>query len=174
MQFIETKIDGAYIIDPTKHEDDRGFFARRWCKDIFEKQGLSTDFVQANTGYSRRRGTLRGVHYQTAPHEEAKLVSCTRGSVYDVMVDLRDGSPSFGEWLGIELNDRDHRMVYVPAGCAHGYLTLEDDTELFYPVTAAYHPESEGGIRYDDPSFDIQWPIDIEVISDKDASWPYV
>jgi len=172
MIFRETDVPGAYVIELETKGDERGFFARMWCRDEFEEQGLPTDFVQANTAYSRRRGTLRGLHYQAPPHAEAKLVRCIQGAVYDVVLDVRLDSDTFGVWTGVKLSQENRDLFYVPEGCAHGYLTLTDHAEVLYMVTAPYAPEAERGIRFDDPAFDITWPIDVDVISDKDQSWP--
>jgi dTDP-4-dehydrorhamnose 3,5-epimerase len=172
MIFTETEIPGAFIIDVERRSDDRGFFGRAWCAEEFAAHGLSTTFVQANIGFSARRGTLRGLHYQAAPHQEAKLVRCTRGAIYDVVVDLRPDSPAYLQWLAAELSAGNRRMLYVPTGCAHGYQTLADESEVFYPVTAAYAPGAELGVRYDDPALRIDWPLAVSAISDKDRSWP--
>lgn len=174
MDFYETDIPGAYIVELEKIGDERGFFARTWCRDEFAEQGIMASFVQANTAFSRKRGTLRGLHYQAPPHAEGKLVRCIQGTVYDVALDMRPDSPAFGTWIGVELSNENRRLLYIPEGCAHGYLTLTDDTEVFYLVTARYAPDAERGVRYDDPAFDIEWPIEVEVISEKDASWPDV
>jgi dTDP-4-dehydrorhamnose 3,5-epimerase len=172
MIFKETTLRGAYIIEPDKREDGRGFFTRIWCRSEFEAQGLNPNFVQANLSYNVKKGTLRGMHYQIAPFGESKLVRCTRGSVYDVIIDLRPASPTFRSWLGAELSATNYKMLFVPEGFAHGFLSLADDAELTYQVSQFYHPESEHGVRYDDPAFGIEWPIEIEVISDKDKGWP--
>jgi dTDP-4-dehydrorhamnose 3,5-epimerase len=172
MIFTETKLPGAFIIEIEKREDERGFFARAWCKKEFEAYGLNLDWVQANLAFSKRRGTLRGMHYQVAPYEEAKLMRCIRGAIYDVIIDLRPDSPTYKQWLGGELTADNHKMLYVPEGFAHGYQTLMDNIETFYQVSQFYSPESERGLRYDDPAFGIEWPIDVQVISDKDKSWP--
>jgi dTDP-4-dehydrorhamnose 3,5-epimerase len=172
MNFIETGIPGAVIVEPSPRGDARGFFARVWCEKEFGALGLSTRFVQANMSVSTHRATLRGLHYQAAPHSEAKLIRCTRGCIYDVVVDLRPRSPGYGRWIGRELSADNRRMLYVPEGCAHGYQTLADDTEVFYPVTAPYAPDSERGIRFDDPAFGIEWPLEVAVMSEKDRSWP--
>jgi dTDP-4-dehydrorhamnose 3,5-epimerase len=173
VNFRETHIPGAFVIDLERHEDDRGFFARAWDVDEFAQHGLSARLVQANVSYNRAAGTLRGMHFQRAPHEEAKVVRCTRGAVYDVIVDLRPDSEMFKRWLGAELSAENGRALYVPEGCAHGYQTLTDDAETFYLVSELYAPESEGGVRWDDPAFGIQWPpAERRVMSPKDASWP--
>lgn len=171
MIFAETKLPGAFIIEVERLEDERGFFARAWCKKEFEAHSLNSDWAQANLAFSRRGGTLRGLHYQVAPYEEAKLVRCIRGAIYDVIVDLRPESPTYRQWLGVELTADNRKMLYVPEGFAHGYQTLADNTETFYQVSQFYSPESERGLRYDDPAFGIEWPIDVQVISDKDKSW---
>ena len=173
MIFSETKIKGAFLIRLEKHEDERGFFARVWCRKEFERHGLNADFVQANVSRSNKAGTLRGIHYQSPPNEEAKLVRCLKGAIYDVAVDLRPGSSSFKKWIGERLTAENHRMLYIPEGCAHGYLTLTDHAEVFYPVSTFYTPESERGIRWNDPTFNIKWPIAGDlVMSEKDQSWP--
>jgi dTDP-4-dehydrorhamnose 3,5-epimerase len=161
------------VIDIEPHEDERGFFARAWCEREFEQQGLSTSIVQCNLAYNRSRSTLRGMHYQEPPHAEVKLVRCTRGAIYDVIVDLRPGSSTFTRWIGIELTADNHRMLYVPEGFAHGYQTLADDTETYYQVSAFHDPASARGVRWDDPAFGITWPdAERRIISDKDQAWP--
>ncbi len=172
MIFVPTELPGVYVVEVEKREDHRGFFARVWCEQELATAGLTGRLAQANVAYNRRRGTLRGMHYQAPPHAEAKLVRCTRGAIYDVALDLRGDSPTFGRWLGVELTARNYRMLYVPEGCAHGYLTLEDDTEVAYFVSTAYTPSHERGVRYDDPAFGIRWPFAPVVISDKDRAWP--
>lgn len=171
MKFTETELKGGYIIDIQKIEDDRGFFARGWCKNEFEEHGISSNLAQANISFNKYKGTLRGLHYQASPYEEAKLVRCTKGGIFDVMVDLREDSPTYGKWTGAELTADNHRMLLVPEGFAHGFQTLEDDTEVFYQVSEFYTPNAEQGARYDDPSFAIKWPLEVSVISDKDANW---
>ena len=172
MIFTKAELEGAFIIEIEKLEDARGFFARAWCQKEFEAHGLNPRFVQANISYSKMRGTLRGMHYQEAPYAEAKLVRCIRGAIYDVIIDLRQGSPSYGRWMGLQLTANNYRMLYVPEGFAHGFQTLEDDTEVFYQVSQFYSPQYERGVRYDDPSFAIKWPLEVRVISEKDKSWP--
>ena len=174
MKFVETDLKGAFIIDIDKISDTRGFFARAWCQREFANYGLTSKIAQTNISFNRYKGTLRGLHYQAAPHEETKLVRCTKGSVYDVMVDLRTDSRTFGKWVGVELNEDNHRMLLVPEGFAHGYQTLEDNTEVFYQVSEFFSPNAEKGARYDDVKFGITWPLEISVISEKDASWPYL
>ena len=173
MLFIETKLKGAFVIELEKYSDDRGFFSRAWCQKEFKEQGINSRFVQANIGFSKNSGTIRGIHYQIAPFEEAKLVRCIRGAIFDVVLDLRPELPSFKQWFGVELSDENRKMLYVPEGCAHGYQTLVDNTEFFYQVSQVYSPESERGILWNDPEFDIEWPIDEDlVISEKDQNWP--
>jgi len=173
MIFRNTDIQGAFVVEIEPKDDERGFFARGFCRKEFEAHGLNTDVAQANIGMSRLRGTLRGLHYQIGPHEETKLVRCTAGAVFDAIVDLRSCSPSYKKWLGVELTAENHRMIYVPEGCAHGYLTLADNTEVFYLVSRSYSAGAERGVRWNDPAFAMHWPLmERVVISDKDASWP--
>lgn len=172
MLFDECKLKGAFVIDPEKREDQRGFFARAWCRKEFEAHGLNSDCVQVNVGYNRTGGTLRGMHFQIAPHAEAKLVRCTRGAVYDVIIDLRPDSPTYREWVGVELTADNHRMLYVPEGFAHGYQTLTADTEISYQTSQFYHAEAARGVRHNDPAFGILWPRKVELISEADRSWP--
>lgn len=172
MILTETKLKGAYTIEIEKLEDPRGFFARAWCVKEFEVHGLNTRLVQVNVSYSKKRKTLRGMHYQGAPYEESKLLRCTSGAVYDVIIDLRRNSPTYKQWIGVELTSENYRMLYVPENFAHGFQTLVDDTEVTYQVSQFYAPGAEQGIRYNDPVFDIDWPHGVQVISDKDSSWP--
>jgi len=172
MIFRETKLKGAFIIEVEKREDERGFFARTWCKKEFEDHGLTTNMVQSNIAFSKRKGTLRGLHYQKAPYGEVKVVRCTRGSLYDVLVDVRPGSSTYRQWVGVELTSDNHKMAYIPEGFAHGYQTLEDNTEVTYQVSQFYSPDFEQGIRYDDPGIGIDWPLIDKTISDKDKGWP--
>ena len=173
MIFTELAVAGAYLIDLEPRSDDRGFFARAFCAHEFAEHGLKDTFVQANLSHNPHRGTLRGMHYQRAPHAEVKLVRCTRGALFDVVVDLRPDSPTYGRWAGAELSADNHRTLYVPEGCAHGFETLVDDTEAFYLVSAFYAPGAEGGMRWDDPQIAIDWPIAPPVlISPKDAEAP--
>lgn len=172
MNFSETHLGGAYIIEIEKREDQRGFFARAWCQKEFGGRSLVTHFVQSNVSLSKRAGTLRGMHYQAAPNQEVKLIRCTRGAIWDVIIDLRPGSPTYTKWIGVELTDNNYKMLYVPENFAHGFLTLEDSTEVTYLVSAFYSPESERGVRYNDPQFQMRWPMEIRAISDKDKSWP--
>lgn len=171
MIFSETKLKGAYIIEIEKREDNRGFFARTWCQREFVLHNLNPCVVQSNTSFNIRKGTLRGLHYQAAPHAETKLIRCVKGSIYDVIVDLRPDSPAYTQYISAELTAENYRMLYVPAYFAHGFMTLKDNTEVVYQVSEFYSPESERGIRWNDPSFQIKWPSAVKVISDKDASW---
>jgi dTDP-4-dehydrorhamnose 3,5-epimerase len=173
MIFTETELPGAYVIDLEPIEDARGFFARAWCEREFAEHGLETRVAQCNLSSNSHKGTLRGMHFQVAPHDEVKVIRCIRGALYDVIVDLRADSPGFRRWVGVELTQDNRRMLYVPRGFAHGFQTLVDDTETFYMVSDFYTPGAEGGVRWDDPAFGIAWPLGPPtVISDKDASWP--
>jgi dTDP-4-dehydrorhamnose 3,5-epimerase len=172
MIFSQTDLKGAFIIEPERREDNRGFFARVWCENEFGDHGLTTRMVQGNVSWNHTRGTLRGMHYQLPPHGEAKLVRCTRGAIYDVIIDLRPESPTFKRHIGVHLSADNYRMLYVPQQFAHGFITLEDNTEVTYQVSEFYTPQAERGIRYDDPAFGIQWPMAPQVISQKDAAWP--
>jgi len=172
MIFSETPIAGAVQIDIKRIEDHRGFFGRAWCRQEFVEHGLNPALAQCNIGYNLRAGTVRGMHFQLAPHQEAKLVRCTMGAASDVVLDLRPGSPSFRKWHAVELTAENRRMLYIPEGCAHGYQTLVDGTEVFYQTTALYAPAAAKGVRHDDPAFGITWPLAVQVISDADRSWP--
>jgi len=172
MRIEPLSIAGAALIHLEPHADDRGFFARSFCETEFAAAGLETRFPQANLSLSKQRGTLRGMHYQLPPHAETKLVRCTRGALFDAIVDLRPQSPSFGQWTGAELTADNRVAIYVPAGCAHGFQTLADDTEASYMVSAAYAPGSERGLRFDDPWCGIDWPMTPTDMSDKDRTWP--
>ena len=172
MIFAETALQGAILVTPEKIEDDRGFFARSWCAREFAAHGLETALAQCNISYNRVRGTLRGMHFQAEPHGEAKLVRCTRGSVYDVIVDLRPTSPTYCRWAGFELNEENRRMIYVPKGFAHGFQTLTDDTELFYQMSDFYVGDRARGVSAQDPVFGIEWPLAVTAISDADRSYP--
>jgi dTDP-4-dehydrorhamnose 3,5-epimerase len=172
MLFTETKLAGAFIIDIEKREDQRGFFARSWCQHEFEACGLISRLVQMNLSFNPKQGTLRGMHYQIAPHAEAKVIRCTRGAIYDVIIDLRPSSPTYTQWIGVTLTADNYKMLYVPEQFAHGYQTLEDRTEVTYQVSQFYAPTFERGARYDDPVFGIVWPTAVRVISDKDKTWP--
>ena len=158
MIFRQTKLPGVFEVDIEPRHDDRGFFARCWCREEFEKNGLNSKLVQCSISFNRQRGTLRGMHYQAAPYGEAKLVRCTAGGLYDVVLDLRPEMPTFREWIAVELTPANRKMIYIPEGCAHGFLTLEDDTEVFYQMSEFYHPEAARGVRWNDPAFRIAWP----------------
>lgn len=172
MQFIETEVAGVFTIDPERIEDERGFFARTWCREEFESHGLVAALEQGNVSYNRHLGTLRGMYYQIPPHEEAKLMRCTMGAVYDVALDLRRDSPTFGLHAATVLTALNRRMLYVPKGCAHGFLTLEDHTEVAYQMSDPYVPGSGRGVRWDDPAFGIPWPSTVRVIADRDRTYP--
>ena len=172
MKFTETPIKGAFLIELEPRKDDRGMFARVFCKREFEEHGLNPTVVNTNMSRSRYKGTLRGMHFQKAPKGECKLVRCTRGSLYDVIIDLRQDSPSYMQWYGVELSQDNEKMLFLPEGCAHGFITLEDHTEATYQVSEFYSPEYEGGVRYNDPAFKIDWPLEPTVLSEKDANWP--
>jgi len=171
MIFTETKLNGAYVIEIQKLEDIRGFFARVWCKNEFETHGLISHLTQTNISFSKKEGTLRGMHYQVEPNQESKLIRCTKGAIYDVIIDLRPNSPTYKKWLGVELTAENYNMLYVPEDFAHGFQTLEDDTEVVYQVSQFYSPQSERGVRYNDPAFGIRWPIEVQVVTDKDKNW---
>ena len=174
MKFSECDVTGAWVIDPTSHEDDRGHFMRAWCRQEFAAHGIDFVPMQANMASSRRKGTIRGLHYQIAPSLEAKLVRCTAGAIFDVVVDLRPDSPSYRTWYGTCLSAANGRMLYVPEGCAHGCQSTEDRTEIYYMASAFYAPQQARGVRYDDPAFGIPWPVPVSSISDQDRSWPLV
>jgi dTDP-4-dehydrorhamnose 3,5-epimerase len=170
MIFTETRLKGAYLIEIKKIEDERGFFGRAWCRHEFEEHGLNANICQINTSLSLKKGTMRGMHFQIDPYQETKFIRCTRGRVFDVIVDLRPDSPTFLEWVGHELSADNYRMVYVPENFAHGLLSLEDNSEVYYPVTQFYTPGAERGIRWNDPALQIEWPVNVEFVSDKDSS----
>lgn len=172
MIFTETQIKGAYLLDVKQIKDERGFFGRSYCKREFEHLGLNTEVAQVNVSSNKAKGTLRGLHMQVRPFEETKLVRCTKGSIFDVLVDLRPQSETYLHWFGTELKAESFQMLYIPEGCAHGYLTLEDDTDVMYQVSQFYAPEAERGFRWDDLSFSIEWPIEPVVISPKDQAQP--
>jgi dTDP-4-dehydrorhamnose 3,5-epimerase len=172
MIFTETRLPNAFVIDPEPYADERGLFARTFCAREFAEHGLDPTTVQCNVSLNRRKGTMRGMHWQAAPHQEAKLVRCTHGAIYDVIVDLRPESPTFGEHVGVELTAANRRMLYVPEGFAHGFLTLEDDTEVFYQMSEFYEPDAARGLRHDDPALGIDWPAEVRVVSERDRSWP--
>ena len=172
MKFHPTGVAGAFEIEIEPKNDERGFFARSWCQKEFADHGLNPRLVQCNISFNIRKGTLRGLHYQFAPSAEAKLVRCTQGELYDVALDLRPKSPTFKRWTGALLNPANRRMLYVPEGCAHGFITLEDSTEIFYQMSEFPDPDSARGVRWNDPSFQIVWPADVQVISERDRTYP--
>jgi dTDP-4-dehydrorhamnose 3,5-epimerase len=172
MIFKPTTVQGAFVIEPDRFDDDRGFFSKIWDVKEFQQHGLSTEFAQFNLAFNHRKGTLRGMHYQAAPHEEVKLVRCTRGAVWDVIVDLRPKSPTYLRWSGVELSEDNYLTYYVPKGCAHGYITLTDRAEVTYNVSTGYAPQSARGVRWNDPAFAIQWPAQPTVINHRDATYP--
>jgi len=172
MKFIETELKEAYIIELEEHVDERGFFARTFCVNEFDEEGIDFNPVQRNRSYNESKHTLRGMHYQESPYEEAKLVSCVRGAMYDVIIDIREDSTTVDKWIGVELTASNRKMLYVPKGFAHGFLTLEDDTEVSYLMSDFYKPGVGRGIKWDDPYFNIKWPAEVLAISDKDRNWP--
>ena len=174
MTFTETSIAGAFLLEPERIEDERGFLARTWSARELEARGLETRIVQCSLSYNERRGTIRGLHYQAPPHEEVKIVRCTMGSLHDVIVDARPASRTSGRWHAVQLTAKNRLALYIPEGVAHGYQTLEDWTEVFYQISESYHPESARGIRWNDPAFGIAWPAPPTVISTRDASFPLV
>lgn len=171
MIFTETLLPGVHIIEPQRREDDRGFFARMWCRRELEEHGLNPYVAQLNAGFTLRKGGLRGLHYQLSPRQEVKFVRCTMGGLFDVILDLRPESPTCHQWVGVELTAENRRTVYVPEGCAHGYQTLVDNTEMYYQTSEFYAPDLARGVRYDDPAFEIRWPLPVTSISAADRSW---
>ena len=172
MRFLPTQLAGAFIVETEPHEDSRGCFARTFCAREFSEQGLTSSFVQSSISFNRLRGTLRGLHYQLPPAGEVKLVRCTAGALYDVIVDLRPGSPTYLQHVGVELTARNRRSLYIPEMCAHGLQTLEDETEVLYQISAYHTPDKATGIRYDDAKLRITWPLPVSVIAEKDRNWP--
>jgi dTDP-4-dehydrorhamnose 3,5-epimerase len=170
--FVPTALPGAFVIELERLEDERGFFARTWSAQEFEAHGLNAQLVQCSTSFNRRRGTLRGMHWQVAPFAEAKLVRCTMGAIHDVVLDLRPDSPAYLQHLAIELSAANRRMLYVPEGCAHGFQTLVDDTEVFYQMSQVYSPEHARGVRWDDPAFGLPWPPGERIMNDRDRNYP--
>ena len=171
MELTETKLPGVYLVRLKKIEDARGYFARAWCRDTFAKHGLNPHMLQLNTGFSHQQGTVRGMHYQEAPHAEAKFVRCTRGAIFDVAVDVRPDSATRGQWFGADLTADNGQMLYVPEGFAHGYQTLTDGAEMYYLTSAPYAAGSARGVRHDDPAFGIRWPLPVSIISEPDRKW---
>jgi dTDP-4-dehydrorhamnose 3,5-epimerase len=172
MEFLKTKLPGVFEIRIEAKPDERGFFARTWCQEEFEARGLAGNLVQCSLSFNKWKGTLRGMHYQIAPYEETKVIRCTQGAIYDVVLDLRPKSPAFKAWVAVELTAEKRNMIYVPQGCAHGFLTLEDRSEVTYQISEFQHGESARGVRWDDPAFQIKWPARVEVISERDRTYP--
>ncbi len=171
MIFNETKFSGVYIIEPEKLEDERGFFARIWDNEIFEEKGLDSKILQSSISFNKKRGTLRGMHYQIKPFEESKLVRCTKGKIYDVIVDLRKDSKTFKNWFSVELSESNHKVLYIPKGFAHGFQTLENNSEVYYEMFQIFSPNHSRGFKWDDSSFSIKWPLEIMIISEKDKEY---
>jgi dTDP-4-dehydrorhamnose 3,5-epimerase len=174
MRFTTTAIVGAWVIDPDPREDERGRFLRAWCAKEFSEQGIEFTPMQANLGFSVRKGTVRGMHFQESPAVEAKLIRCTRGAMFDVVVDRRPESSSYGKWIGVELTPENARMLFVPERCAHGYQTLQDHTEMYYMASAYYVPAAASGLRFDDPAIGVQWPLSPTMLSEQDRNWPLI
>ena len=172
MIFTETDLKGAFVVEPERLADERGFFARTWCEREFQAHIGKVRFVQCNISFNIRRGTLRGMHYQASPFEEARLVRCAMGAIYDVIIDLRPNSKSFKKWFAIELTAEDRRMLYVPKGFAHGFVTLQDRTEVFYQMSEFFRPEYARGVRWNDPAFGVDWPVEVRVMSQRDRDFP--
>ena len=173
MTFLETPLNGAFVVDLEPKADERGFFVRVWCEEEFAAHGLDATVAQASLSYNRCRGTLRGLHYRVAPHAESKIVRCIRGAIYDVVVDLRPGSASYCQWFSVELTSDNRKSIYIPEGCAHGFQTLEDDTEVLYLMSKRYAPEAERGLRWDDRAIGITWPdVKTRIMSERDRNWP--
>ncbi len=174
MRFTTTPLAGAWVIDSDPHKDDRGWFMRVWCAEEFSEHGIEFKPVQANMGLSLHKGTIRGLHFQKAPALEAKLIRCTRGSIFDVAIDIRPESSTYGKWYGIELSSENNRMLYVPEGYAHGYQTLQDSTEIYYLTSQYYTPKLSFGVRFNDPLFCIKWPLAVTMVSEQDRNWPLI
>jgi dTDP-4-dehydrorhamnose 3,5-epimerase len=172
MEFIETSLSGAFVVRPKRIADERGYFARVWCREELARRGLNGAMVQMNTALTLRRGTVRGLHFQLPPHAEAKFIRCTHGAIFDVIVDLRPGSPTQGRWFGLELSAAEGTMLYAPEGFAHGYQTLTDGAEMSYLTSAAYAPAAARGVRPDDPALAIRWPLPVGLVSETDRRWP--
>ena len=172
MKFEETPLPGAYIIEFEKHEDERGYFARTYCQKEFRSHGLQDTFVQSNVSYNKQRGTLRGMHYQAEPYGEVKVVSCTAGEIYDVIIDLRPDSETYCRWFGLNLSESNDRSLYIPKGFAHGFQTIRDNSIVYYQMGEFYHPEYARGVRWNDPLFGINWPLPVSTVSGKDSNYP--
>lgn len=174
MKFTKSRIPGAWIIDVSEIHDDRGFFAMTWLPGEFTKRGLDPSLAQCNLAFNHKRGTLRGMHFQNAPHEQVKIIRCTRGALLDVIVDLRPDSPAYRQWEAVELTADNRRMFYMPKGIAHGYITLTDGAEAYYHTSIPWAPQAESGVRWNDPAFGIKWPFEPGIVSAKDGAWPLV
>lgn len=172
MNFIETRIAGCLVLEIEPHSDERGFFGRTFCREEFIDRGLNPDIVQSSLSFNARAGTLRGLHYQVAPFEETKIVHCIAGIIHDVVLDIREDSSTCGEWIAVELHSEQRRMLYVPAGCAHGFQTLRPDTEVLYHISAQHSPAHSRGIRWNDPAFKIDWPLESPIVSERDRAFP--
>lgn len=172
MIFTETQLKGLYIIEPERLADERGFFARTWCQKELASHGLENRLVQCSISYNPKKGTLRGMHFQTSPWEEVKIVRCTSGEIYDVVIDLRPDSPTFKKWFGLNLSQEERNMLYIPKGFAHGFMTLSDEVEVFYQMSEFYSPDHSGGLRWNDPAFGIHWPMAVQLISERDNTYP--
>jgi len=172
MIFTEIQLKGVYIIEPERLADERGFFARTWCQKELASYGLENRLAQCSISYNPKKGTLRGMHFQTAPWEEVKIVRCTCGAIYDVVIDLRPGSPTFKKWFGLTLSQEKRNMIYIPKGFAHGFMTLSDQVEVFYQISQFYVPDHADGVRWNDPAFGIQWPMEVQLISERDNTYP--
>jgi len=170
--FTELDISGVFLVEPELHGDDRGFFARVWCQEEFKRRGLNDRLVQCSVSFNAKKGTLRGMHYQVAPYREAKLIRCSHGAIYDVAIDLRPESPTFKRHVGVELSQQNRRMLYVPEGFAHGFITLRDQTEVLYHISEFWSPAHARGVRWNDPAFGIEWPAQPEIIADRDRDYP--
>lgn len=174
MRYTETILPGVLLVDLERHEDERGFFARLWCRDELIEHGLNSQLAQCSVSNNRRKGTLRGMHYQAEPHPETKFVQCIRGIIYDVALDLRPGSPTFRQWFAAELSADNRRMLYLPEGCAHGFQTLTDDCDVLYLISSTFHPDLARGVRWNDPAFGIHWPLPVSAMSARDRDYPIV
>jgi len=172
VQFIPAQLAGAYLIELEAYHDERGYFMRTWCRRELSEQGLNADLVQCSLSHNRRRGTVRGMHYQRPPHGETKIVRCSRGAIFDIIIDLRPDSPTHQRWQGFELTAENHRMLYIPPGMAHGFITLVDDSDVAYMMSDWHEPSSAAGVRWNDPQFDVRWPIPVAVIADRDKNYP--
>jgi dTDP-4-dehydrorhamnose 3,5-epimerase len=172
VQFQQTNVIGVVLITPDRIDDERGFFARTWAADEFDARGLHSRVVQRNLAHNGTTGTLRGMHFQRPPHPEVKVISCQYGAIFDVAMDIRPDSPTFGQWFGAELSQENRAVLYVPEGCAHGYLTLRPDTSVEYLISEFYHPEVAGGVRWNDPFFNVRWPFEPSLMNDRDRTWP--